>query len=119
MGKKENPVVESRSVNFKSLLEVIPTAGELYSKKLVDKNYVQNMEKRIREVMLASLKKKKEEKIEENVEKMVEKLKKTTEETSDENQQKIDESQEKDDENQKGDDRRSRSARSNRGKNST
>ncbi|MFS7909442.1 hypothetical protein Hanom_Chr01g00094661 [Helianthus anomalus] len=66
-----NPVVDSRSVNFKDLLEVIPTSEELYSKKFVDKNYVPNMEKRIREVMLASLKKKEEEKVEKNVEKMV------------------------------------------------
>ncbi|KAJ0747511.1 putative transcription factor interactor and regulator CCHC(Zn) family [Helianthus annuus] len=45
---KGNPVVESRSLNFKALLEVIPTSEELYSKKFVDKNYVPNMEKRIR-----------------------------------------------------------------------
>ncbi|MFS7962767.1 hypothetical protein Hanom_Chr08g00730401 [Helianthus anomalus] len=62
-----NPVVDSKSVDYNALLDVIPTAGELYTKKIEDKNYVANMEKRIREVMLASFKKKKEEAIEENV----------------------------------------------------
>ncbi|MFS7917830.1 hypothetical protein Hanom_Chr03g00193781 [Helianthus anomalus] len=81
-----NPVVDSKIVNFKDLLEVIPTSEELYSKKFVDKNYVPNMEKRISEVMLASLKKK-----EENVEMMVEELKKTEKEASEEIEQKDDE----------------------------
>ncbi|MFS7954040.1 hypothetical protein Hanom_Chr07g00625651 [Helianthus anomalus] len=53
-----NPVVDSKSVDFNALLAVIPTARELYSKKKEDKNYVDQMEKRIKEVMLASLKKK-------------------------------------------------------------
>ncbi|MFS7934997.1 hypothetical protein Hanom_Chr05g00398221 [Helianthus anomalus] len=83
---KGNPIVESRSVDFKALLEVIPTSEELYSKKFLDNTYIPNMEQRIREVMLASLKKKEEEKLKKNVKKMVEELKKTAEETIDENQ---------------------------------
>ncbi|MFS7995280.1 putative transcription factor interactor and regulator CCHC(Zn) family [Helianthus anomalus] len=51
-----NPVVDSKSVDFKALLDVIPTAEELYTKKFEDKNYVANMEKRLKEMMLASLK---------------------------------------------------------------
>ncbi|MFS7905816.1 hypothetical protein Hanom_Chr01g00052131 [Helianthus anomalus] len=90
-----NLVVDSKSVDFKELLDVILTGGELYSKKKEDKKYVANMEKQIREVMLASLKKIEEESIEENVEKMVEKLKKTTEEAIDESHKKIDEDQKK------------------------
>ncbi|MFS7985056.1 hypothetical protein Hanom_Chr11g00993891 [Helianthus anomalus] len=62
-----NPVVDSKSVNFKAQLDVIPTAGELYTKKIEDKNCVPNMEKKIREVMLSSLRKKEEEKVKENV----------------------------------------------------
>ncbi|MFS7955063.1 hypothetical protein Hanom_Chr07g00638151 [Helianthus anomalus] len=81
-----NPVVDTKSVDYNALLDVIPTAEELYTKKFEDKNYVPNMKKRIREVMLASLKKKEEEVIEKNVDKMVEELKKTTEETNDESQ---------------------------------
>ncbi|MFS8034506.1 hypothetical protein Hanom_Chr17g01581911 [Helianthus anomalus] len=75
-----NPIVDSKSVYFNAFLDVIPTAGELYSKKKDDKNFVAQMEKRIKEVLLASLKKKEEEAIDENVEMMVEKLKKTTKE---------------------------------------
>ncbi|MFS7995516.1 hypothetical protein Hanom_Chr12g01118801 [Helianthus anomalus] len=41
---KANQIVDSKSVDFKALLDVIPTVEELYSKKFVDKNYIPNME---------------------------------------------------------------------------
>ncbi|XP_021984993.1 uncharacterized protein LOC110880862 [Helianthus annuus] len=91
--RKGNPVADSRSVNFNDLLEVIPTSVELYSKKFVDKTYIPNMEKRISEVMLASLRKRDEERLQKNVEKMVDELKKNAEEDNGENEQKVNELQ--------------------------
>ncbi|MFS8002215.1 hypothetical protein Hanom_Chr13g01199471 [Helianthus anomalus] len=88
-----NPVVDPKKVDFDALVVVIPTAGELCSMRKAEKDYEEKLEKRIKEVMYASLekvteikkkkKKKEEETIDEKVEKVTEmmmKLKVTAEE---------------------------------------
>ncbi|MFS7980861.1 hypothetical protein Hanom_Chr10g00944151 [Helianthus anomalus] len=88
---KGNPVVDSSKVIYEELLAVIPLSGEYYTKKFEGKNYNPNLEKKISEVMLASLKKRDEERLQKSVEKMVDELKKTAEEGSGESEQEVDE----------------------------
>ncbi|MFS7936805.1 hypothetical protein Hanom_Chr05g00420101 [Helianthus anomalus] len=63
---------------------IIPLSGEYYSKGEADKDYLKKLEKIIRDVMIASLKKRDEDRMKQNVEKMVDDLKKTAEEGSSE-----------------------------------
>ncbi|KAM0008103.1 putative transcription factor interactor and regulator CCHC(Zn) family [Helianthus debilis subsp. tardiflorus] len=50
-----NPAVDLKSVDFDALLATIPTATKYYSKKKEDKNYEEQVEKRIKKVINASL----------------------------------------------------------------
>ncbi|KAF5782104.1 putative transcription factor interactor and regulator CCHC(Zn) family [Helianthus annuus] len=89
---KGNPIVDSSKVVYEDLLAVIPLSGEYYLKKDADKDYLSKLDKEIREVMTASLRKRDEERLQKNVEKMVDESKKTVEVGSGEGEQKDDES---------------------------
>ncbi|MFS7919882.1 hypothetical protein Hanom_Chr03g00217841 [Helianthus anomalus] len=52
-----NPAADPKNVDFNALVVAIPTAGEYYSKKKEDKNYLEQVEERIKKVINASLEK--------------------------------------------------------------
>ncbi|MFS7953568.1 hypothetical protein Hanom_Chr07g00620231 [Helianthus anomalus] len=89
-----NPVVDPNKVDFNAVVAVIPTCEQFYTRSKIEKDYEENLYKRIKEVFYATLTKVMElrKKKEEEVEKLVDKLKKTIGE-ADENQLKIDEDQ--------------------------
>ncbi|KAM0019354.1 putative transcription factor interactor and regulator CCHC(Zn) family [Helianthus debilis subsp. tardiflorus] len=75
-----DPVVHRKEVVFDDVFAVIPLSGEYYSNVAKDKTYLKRLEKIIRDVMTASLKKRDEERMKKNVEELVDDLKKVAEE---------------------------------------
>ncbi|XP_035843883.1 ring-infected erythrocyte surface antigen-like [Helianthus annuus] len=70
-----------KEVVFNDVVAVIPRSGEYYSKIAKDKTgYLKRLDKIIRDVMTASLKKRDEERMKKNVEELVDDLKKVVEE---------------------------------------
>ncbi|MFS7945319.1 hypothetical protein Hanom_Chr06g00522911 [Helianthus anomalus] len=96
MDPQGNPVVDPKKVNFNAEAAVFPTCQTFYTRRLIEKDYVANLYKHLKEVFYTSLPKVMElnKKKEENVKKLVEKLKKTARD-ADENQHKVDEDQKK------------------------
>ncbi|MFS8003823.1 hypothetical protein Hanom_Chr13g01218431 [Helianthus anomalus] len=86
--RKGNPVVDSSEVVYDDLLELIPLSGEYYSKRDADKDYVPNLQKKIREVMTASLRKRDKERLKKSDD---ESLEKTVGEAGEESQKTADE----------------------------
>ncbi|MFS7996834.1 hypothetical protein Hanom_Chr12g01134471 [Helianthus anomalus] len=86
------PVVNPDKVDFNAMVAVIPTCQHFYTRRLIEKDYEENLYKRLNEVFYASLRKVMElqKKKEEDVEKLVDELKKTIRDAY-ENQQKVDE----------------------------
>ncbi|MFS7946708.1 hypothetical protein Hanom_Chr06g00539491 [Helianthus anomalus] len=87
-----NPLVDPEKVDFNALLAVIPTCGDFYTRRVIEKDYDENLDKRIKELFYSSLTKVMElkKKKEEVVEKIVEEVKKIAGEVGDESQQKVD-----------------------------
>ncbi|MFS7912638.1 hypothetical protein Hanom_Chr02g00132271 [Helianthus anomalus] len=84
VNRKGDPVVHSSQMVYNDVLVIIPLFGEYYSKIEKDKDYLKKLDKIIRDVMIASLRQKDEERMEKNVENLVDQLKKVTEEVCDE-----------------------------------
>ncbi|MFS7953688.1 hypothetical protein Hanom_Chr07g00621591 [Helianthus anomalus] len=61
INRKGDPVVDSRKVFYNDVLVVIPLSGEYYSKIEANKDYLKKLDKIIRDVMTASLKRRDEE----------------------------------------------------------
>ncbi|MFS8022103.1 hypothetical protein Hanom_Chr16g01435581 [Helianthus anomalus] len=78
INKNGDPVVHRKEVVFDDVLAVIPLSGEYYS-NVKDKTYLKRLDKIIRDVMTASLKKRDEERMKKNVEELVDDLKKVAE----------------------------------------
>ncbi|KAM0052434.1 putative transcription factor interactor and regulator CCHC(Zn) family [Helianthus debilis subsp. tardiflorus] len=75
-----DPVVHRREVVYNDVLAVIPLSGEYYSNVAKDKNYLKRLDKIIRDVMIACLKKRDEETMKKDVDDLVNDLKKVAEE---------------------------------------
>ncbi|MFS7974716.1 hypothetical protein Hanom_Chr09g00871961 [Helianthus anomalus] len=81
VNKNGDPVVHRKEVVFDDVVVVIPLSGEYYSNIAKDKiGYLKKLDKIIRDVMTASLKKRDEERMKKNVEEIVDDLKKVVEE---------------------------------------
>ncbi|MFS8022109.1 hypothetical protein Hanom_Chr16g01435641 [Helianthus anomalus] len=78
INKNGDLVVHRKEVVFDDVLAVIPLSGEYYS-NVKDKTYLKRLDKIIRDVMTASLKKRDEERMKKNVEELVDDLKKVAE----------------------------------------
>ncbi|MFS7919291.1 hypothetical protein Hanom_Chr03g00211031 [Helianthus anomalus] len=79
VNSKGEPVVHRKEVVFDDVLAVIPLSGEYYSNVAKDKQYEKKLDKTIRDVMTASLKKRDEERMKKNVDELVDDLKKVAE----------------------------------------
>ncbi|MFS8031213.1 hypothetical protein Hanom_Chr17g01543171 [Helianthus anomalus] len=80
VNSKGEPIVHPKEVVYEDVLAVIPLFVEYYSNVAKDKHYKKKLDKIIRDVMTASLKKRDEERMKINVESLVDNLKKTAEE---------------------------------------
>ncbi|MFS7891385.1 hypothetical protein Hanom_Chr00s000308g01634201 [Helianthus anomalus] len=83
INKNGDPVVHRKEVVFDDVLAVIPLSSEYYS-NVKDKTYLKKLDKIIRDVMTASLKKMDEERMKNNVEELVDDLKKNVEKENEE-----------------------------------
>ncbi|KAM0006868.1 hypothetical protein Hdeb2414_s0002g00061711 [Helianthus debilis subsp. tardiflorus] len=79
INKNGDPVIHKREVVYNDVLAVIPLTGEYYSNVAKDKTYLKRLDKIIQDVMLASLKKRDEERMKKNVDELVDDLKKVVE----------------------------------------
>ncbi|KAF5797822.1 hypothetical protein HanXRQr2_Chr07g0285251 [Helianthus annuus] len=80
VNSKGEPVVHRKEVVFDDVLAVIPLSGEYHSNVAKDKHYEKKLDKIIRDVITASLKKRDEERMKKNVDELVDDLKKAAEE---------------------------------------
>ncbi|KAJ0623260.1 hypothetical protein HanIR_Chr01g0029861 [Helianthus annuus] len=80
VNNKGEPVVHPKEVVYNDILAVIPLSGELYLNVAKDKKYEKKLDKIIRDVMIASLRQRDEERMKKNVEDLVDELKKVVEE---------------------------------------
>ncbi|XP_035831805.1 glutamic acid-rich protein-like [Helianthus annuus] len=108
MDPRGNPVVDPSKVDFEAVTNLLPSQGTFNTRRLSEKEYLPDLENKIKEICEANLPKvvnKKKKKIkEEELKKMVEEVKITAKLAAEE-EQKIEEEQKEEEEENKEEDR--------------